>query len=108
MINAYQAIAIIIDKTERKAPPPKTSFSGIVGHEKVSVTSRAEYIKNRLNKERKITFEALFVDIKTRPALVATFLALLEMMKLEIVFVDTSGEEIIITKLRDGEITNEF
>ncbi len=103
-----EAFAIIIDKTERKAPPPKTSFSGIVGHEKVSVTSRAEYIKNRLNKERKITFEALFEDIKTRPALVATFLALLEMMKLEIVFVDTSGEEIIITKLRDGEITNEF
>ncbi len=103
-----EAFAVIIDKTERKAPPPKTSFTGIVGHEKVSVTSRASYIKSRLTKERSVTFQALFEDIKTRPALVATFLALLEMMKLEIVFVDTSGEEIIITKLRDGEITNEF
>lgn len=103
-----EAFSIILDKTERKAPPPKTSFSGIVGHEKVSVTSRADYIKNRLTRERRVTFGALFEDIKTRPALVATFLALLEMMKLEIVFVDTSGEDIIITKLRDGEITNEF
>ncbi len=102
------AFAVILDKTQRKEPPPKTSFSGIVGHEKVSVTSRANYIKKRLAKERRVTFEALFEEIKTRPALVATFLALLEMMKLEIVFVDTSGDEIIITKLRDGEITNEF
>ncbi len=103
-----EAFAVILDKTERKAPPPKTSFSGIVGHEKVSVTSRADYIKDRLSREKSITFTALFEDIKTRPALVATFLALLEMMKLEIVYVDTTGDEIIITKLKDGEITNEF
>lgn len=102
------AFRVILDRTERKAPPPKTSFSGIVGHEKVSVTSRAEYIKERLRREKKISFTALFENITTRPALVATFLALLEMMKLEIVFADTSGEEIIITKLKDGEITNEF
>lgn len=103
-----EAFSVILDRTERKAPPPKTSFSGIVGHEKVSVTSRAEYIKNRLTREKKVSFTALFENITTRPALVATFLALLEMMKLEIVFADTSGEEIIITKLKDGDITNEF
>lgn len=103
-----EAFSVILDKTERKTPPPKTSFSGIVGHEKVSVTSRAQYIRDRLTQEKQITFDALFENIGTRPALVATFLALLEMMKLEIVFVDTSGEEIMITKLRDGEITNEF
>lgn len=104
LIKAFLDIA---DKNERKAPPPKTSFSGIVGHEKVSVTSRAAYIKQCLLKGGSATFKKIFTGITSRPALVATFLALLEMIKLSIVGVKTEDGEIIITQLKDGEIVDD-
>lgn len=103
-----EAFLIVMDKTERKAPPPKKSFEGIVGHEKVSITSRATYIKERLRKDRKVHFESLFEGLASRPTIIATFLALLEMMKLEIVLVTFAEKEITITQIKDGDITDEF
>ena len=97
----------IADKNERKAPPPKTSFSGIVGREKVSVKSRATYIKSCLTKGGRSTFKKIFEGITSRPTLVATFLALLEMIKLSIVNVEINDDEIIITQLKDGEIVDD-
>lgn len=102
-----QAFWEVADKNERKVPPPKTSFSGIVGHEKVSITSRASYIKSFLKKGKKAKFKQIFSGITSRPALVATFLALLEMIKLSIVNVEINDDDIIITQIKDGEIVDE-
>ena len=87
LILIWQLLFMISSFDAALFPSPKMAFDALI-----------EMIQNG----------KLFENIGTRPAWVATFLALLEMMKLEIVYVDTSGEEIMITKLRDGEITNEF
>ncbi|MBP3337748.1 MAG: segregation/condensation protein A [Clostridia bacterium] len=102
-----KAFLDVADKNERKAPPPKTSFSGIVGREKVSVKSRASFIKERLSHGGKARFAQIFEGITSRPQLVATFLALLEMIKLSIVGVTYNDDDIIITQLKDGEIVDD-
>lgn len=102
-----QAFWEVADKNERKTPPPKTSFSGIVGREKVSVKARASYIKSCLTHGGKARFKKIFEGITSRPTLVATFLALLEMIKLSIVEVEFLDDDIIITQLKDGEIVDD-
>ncbi len=104
LIKAFLEVA---DKNERKSPPSKTSFSGIVGREKVSITSRASYIKSCLTKGGRTHFKKIFEGITSRPTLVATFLALLEMIKLSIVNVEFNEDDIIITQIKDGEIVDE-
>lgn len=74
--RAYQRL-------ERKTPPPKKSFMGIVGHEKVSVRSRVAFIWNKLKSKTSTLFKDLFSGVKTRPEAVASFLASLELIKLK-------------------------
>ena len=104
LISAFLDVA---DKNERKQPPPKTSFSGIVGHEKVSVTSRAVYIKSFLKNGGRAGFREIFSGVHSRPELVATFLALLEMIKLSIVQISEGANDIIITQLKDGDLVDD-
>lgn len=100
------ALSIVLEKTERKAPPPKTSFRGIVGREKVSIGSRVHYIRDRLAGRGRLSFTELFAGIESRPAVIATFLALLELMKLERVVVEEREETLFVC--RNGEIAYEL
>ena len=104
LISAFLDIA---DKTERKAPPPKSAFKAITPHEIVPVESRVKYIREKLKVGKKMKFEKLFSGIESRPVLVATFLALLEMIKGELVIAETDNNRIYITKLKDGDYKNE-
>ena len=104
----WQAFLTVLDKQERKEPPSKTAFSGIAGREPVSVKSRAEYIKKRLNTTKKVSFNSLFDGLDSRPSIIATFLALLEMIKLEIISATAENDDIFIEKLKEGDIVDEY
>ena len=104
----WDAFLAVLDKKERKEPPPKSAFGGIVGREPVSVKSRADYIKTRLGRKKRVSFSSLFEDIHSRPSIIATFLALLEMIKLEIIHADFEGENLYIEKLKEGDIVDEY
>lgn len=80
--NLVLAYKQAYQKLERRLPPPKRSFSGIVGHEKVSVRSRVKRIWNKLKSRTRMFFKELFVSARTRPEAVADFLAVLEMVRL--------------------------
>ncbi|MBE7030886.1 MAG: hypothetical protein E7409_05585 [Ruminococcaceae bacterium] len=75
------AFRVVLEKTERKLPPPKTNFEGIVGHEKVSVKEKANGLINRLKTQKTVRFEHIFSDVRTKSAAVALFLAVLELLK---------------------------
>lgn len=81
--NLILAYRRAYQRLERKTPPPKQSFRGIVGHEKVSVRSRVAAIWNRLKTKTATLFKELFSGVKTRPEAVASFLASLELIKLK-------------------------
>lgn len=104
----FDAFLSVLDKKERKAPPPKSAFGGVVGRATVSVKSRADFIRTRLNSKKKVTFTSLFEYDDSRPSIIATFLALLEMIKLEMIKTRISGNDIFLEKLKDGEIIDEY
>ena len=78
-------------------PPPKDSFVGIVGREKVSMRSRVSIIWNRLKTKSATMFKELFKGVKTRAEAVASFMATLELIKINKIRVEY-GE--------DGDISN--
>ncbi len=90
-------------KLERKLPPPKTSFEGIVGHERVSVKSRVKDIWKRLIKKGKTKFMDLFRGVKSRSEAVASFIAVLELIKLKKIMVEDEGKEIEIKRIAEEE-----
>ena len=95
-----EAFDMIMSRRERKAAPDKAAFSGIVGREKVSVDDMVEKICNRLYGKRKITFISLFSENISKPEMIATFLAILEMIKLAKIYAQTdeNTKELMIVK----------
>ncbi len=90
-------------KLERKLPPPKKSFEGIVGHEKVSVKSRVKSIWKKLISKGKAKFLDLFKGVKSRPEAVASFMAVLELIKLKKIMVEENDGEVEITRIAEEE-----
>lgn len=72
----------IYQRRIRRAKPEKRAFSGIVGREKVSVDDMVEKVCKILHRSRRVGFSSLFREEDSRPEMIATFLAVLEMIKL--------------------------
>ncbi len=75
----YYAYQDAIGRGRRKLPPQ--AFSGIVARRMVSVKSRIIYILKRLYQRGKDSYIGLFEESDGRGEIVATFLALLELIK---------------------------
>lgn len=89
LLRAYHNASV---KLERRLPPPKHSFVGIVGHERVSVRSKVMGIWKGLLGKGKMLFKDLFKHKKSsRPEAVASFLAVLELIKLKKIRVEYTG-----------------
>ncbi len=70
-----------VGRGKRRLPPPASTFAPIVTRRVVSVRSRVIYVLKRLYQQEHVPFEALFQEGEDRSELVATFLAVLELMK---------------------------
>ncbi|MDR3643690.1 MAG: segregation/condensation protein A [Clostridia bacterium] len=68
-------------KIKRRMPPPASAFTGVVGRQIVSVASRIIHILRCLVSEGVHPMESLFDSSRSRSEAVATFLALLELIK---------------------------
>lgn len=78
LIDAFGAI---LQRKIRTAKPEKRAFSGIVGREKVSVEDMVIKVENFINASRRVNFRSVFEGSKSKPELVATFLAILTMIR---------------------------
>lgn len=101
--NLLVSYKVAYMKLERTLPPPKKSFEGIVGHEKVSVKSRVKNIWKNLIKKGKTKFKDLFSGVKSRSEAVASFLAVLELIKLKKITVDGDAENPEVTRIAGEE-----
>jgi len=70
-----------IGRGKRKLPPPIEAFQVIVSKKIVSVSSRIVSIYRKLLKKSKVRFSEFFDGATSRSQLVATFLAMLELIK---------------------------
>ena len=82
-----------VGRGKRRLPPPRDAFSGIVSRKNVSVSSRIIHVMRRLWHGKTVTYKELFIASKEKSELVATFLAVLELVKGKRVVIDGNGDD---------------
>lgn len=90
LVSAY---LLAMGKAQKRMPPPVTAFSGIVKHRVVSVASKIIFVLKRLYKHHLVRFDSLF-ETGDRSELVATFLAVLELVKSKRVAISDDNTEV--------------
>mgnify|MGYP003292917890 CR=1 FL=1 len=95
-----------LGKGKRKLPPPIEAFTAIVSKKIVSVSSRISGIFSKFNFGAKRRFRDFFSDATSRSEIVATFLAMLELVKANKITIDDSGENPTVNKV-DGASEND-
>lgn len=78
LLAAYFAVA---GRKQSKLPPPASVFTPLVNKRVVSVTSRIFYLLRRLYKEGSASLSDCYQSAGDRSEVVATFLAVLELVK---------------------------
>lgn len=86
--DLLSAFSDVLERNALRSPPPKRTFEGIVRQEKVSVKQKLHTIMNLMRKRKRVMFSELFDGLATKPEMVATFLALLELIRMSRVLVD--------------------
>lgn len=106
--NLLAAYKRAYQRLEHKQPPPAQSFQGIVGREKISLRSRVSIIWSRLKTKSATLFKELFSGVKSRAEAVASFMATLELIKINKIRVEYSDNGDIsnpnVYRMDDGEL----
>ena len=97
LIDAFENI---FQRQIRLKKPEKRAFYGIVGREKVSVEDMVIKIENVLCNHKRVEFSSFFRQGDSRPEMIATFMAMLELIKLNKIRADYDEDkkEIIISE----------
>ena len=81
-----------VGRGKKRLPPPSEAFKGIVARRVVPVGSRIVHVLRILRQKSSCSYEALFEDSMDRSELVATFLAVLELVKAKRIRVEGDGD----------------
>lgn len=96
-----------IGKGKRKLPPPIEAFTAIVSKKIVSVNSRVVFIYRKLLKSAKSKFNEFFDNSTSRSEMVATFLAILELIKANKIILDDDNTTITLNRRKKGNNESE-
>lgn len=99
-----EAYSLSLGKGKRKLPPPRAAFSDIVSKRMVSVESRIVFLLKKLYSSGRVQYTEFFYSSE-RSELVATFLAMLELIKSNRIVIDEWNNYITFSKER--RLTNE-
>ena len=101
LIKAYHDV---MDKLDRRQPPPISNFRNLIGKKITSVSVKISSVLRRLKQFTSVKFMDLFRNVKTRSDIVATFLAVLELSKTDYVSIDEDhGDVVIVYDQTKGE-----
>ncbi len=100
LVGSYLAA---VGRGKEKIPPSEDAFSGIVKRRIVSVSSKIIGVMKKLWSGKKIRYETVFDDAGDKSELVATFLAILELIKGKRVRVDGEGKEQSLKMIGGGK-----
>ena len=89
----YDAYFAAVGRGQRKLPPSTAPFEKIVARKIVSVPSKIIYVLRTITKKGATKFRNLFTTAQSRSEIVATFLAVLELVKANRLHVDGQGGE---------------
>jgi segregation and condensation protein A len=85
LFSLLSAFKLVLERARERPPVP-------LPPEQISIEARIEQLLERLSETEACGFEDLFGDVATRPDMIVTFLALLEMIRLKLVRVFQSGQ----------------
>ncbi len=88
------ALSVTTGRAVRRQALRPAAFSGIVKRRVVSVSSRIIHLMRKLYRNPESRFDALFEDQRDRSELVATFLAVLELIKGGRITLSNDGETV--------------
>ena len=103
LLEAYFAAA---GRGQRKLPPSPQAFHTIVAKKIVSVSSKIVFVLRRLRVGNKVKYRSLYDSARNKSELVATFLAVLELIKGKRIRVDGEGDDQHVTLLTKGETSD--
>jgi segregation and condensation protein A len=91
------AIFAMLDRLETKLPPSKEAFSGIIKREVVSVSQMSDKLMMTIKNYKTISLVDAFISVcKTRAQIAATFMALLDLLKINKITVENINNEYFI------------
>ena len=107
--DLLRALDDISERYQRQLPPPTVNFKGIVGKEPYPVTRKAKEVIRTLVLRGIQRLRNLFKGNRSRSEVVATFLAILELCKMNSVSLedDNSGENPNVRLLNKPETIDE-
>lgn len=88
-----------LGKGKRFAPPPMEKISAIVSRRVASVTTQIVHVLKQLKRQGSVVYADLFRDSKEKTDLVATFLAVLELIKGNRIAVEDTETGSVVTLL---------
>lgn len=91
-----------VGRGKRKLPPKREAFSGIVEKKIISVSSRIIRVMRNLWRKKNVRYRDLFEACDGKSDLVATFLAVLELVKGKRVIIDGEGDSATVTMLEEN------
>lgn len=84
----FASLTDAMGKNARRLPPPRESFEPLVSRPVVSVTSKIFSVLKFLRRSDKAKMDELFTAETGRSGVIATFLALLELMKSKKIYIE--------------------
>jgi len=107
--NPFSEVSVfrLVEALDRVMKKTQTRIGHEVVMDRVSIADRILELVELLKTRREVTFEDMFVGARTRMAVVATFLAILEMARLKMIRVhqaDASEVIHILSRLEDVDV----
>ena len=90
-----------VGRGKRRLPPDRSAFAGIVSKKIVSVSSRIIHVMRRLWHGKTVTYGELFTASRGKSELVATFLAVLELVKGKRVRIEGDGNDATVRMIEE-------
>lgn len=100
-LDISKAYISAVGRGKRKLPPPESAFSGIVQKPVIAVSAKIITVMRRLWRGKRVKYCDLFNAVGQRSELVATFLAVLELVKGKRVRVEGDGDDAVVHMLED-------
>jgi len=103
----FDAFFSVLDRSITRKPIDPKTFRRVIGKTNYSVRTACTSITHKLKKGKKLEFDALFENLHVRGEYVATFLAILELIKENVMTVTQKGNKLYCERgENDVELNN--
>ncbi len=97
----YASFMMIMERNFAKKPLSPQNFSGVIGKKRVSIPHQSRFVMSLLKKQKEVVFDLIFENMTSRSEMVATFMAILELIRDSHMIVIEDGERIICQRCDD-------